>query len=55
LRHYRFTLHDDDDEDNYVYVPMVEEAIMDEELVPTPLTVGAILADVDLGKVSALA
>jgi hypothetical protein len=47
LRHYRFTLHDDDDKDNYVYVPMGEEATVDEEIVPTPLTVGAILADVD--------
>ncbi len=34
LHRYHFTLHDDDDEDNYVYVP-------------TPLTVEAILADVD--------
>jgi hypothetical protein len=47
MRHYRFTLHDDDDEDNFVYVPMVEEAIHEVEFVPPPLTVAAILADVD--------
>ncbi len=47
LRHYRFTLHDDDDADNYVYIPMVEETILEEEFVPPPLTVTVILADVD--------
>jgi hypothetical protein len=47
LRHYRFTLHDDDDADNYVYDPMGEETIPEEVIVPPALTVTAILADVD--------
>jgi hypothetical protein len=47
LRHYRFTLHEDDDADNYVYDPMGDETLPEEEFVPPPLTVTAILADVD--------
>ncbi len=45
LRHYRFTLHDDDDADNYVYDPMGEETIPEEVTAPPPLT--EIFADVD--------
>jgi hypothetical protein len=40
-------LHDDDDADNYVYDLMGDETIPEEEVVPPPLIVTAILADVD--------